>query len=98
MSHLALKLHYDKLNVDSSPGRDLPNIGENKMALEPGDIVQLKSGGPLMTVVALEKSDVRCIWHSASAEALCSALIPAAALDHIDLADDEDLEDEEEED
>jgi uncharacterized protein YodC (DUF2158 family) len=70
----------------------------NMMALEPGDVVQLKSGGPLMTVVAVEKSDVRCIWHSASAEALCSALIPAAALDHIDLADDEDLEDEEGED
>jgi hypothetical protein len=51
-----------------------------------------------MTVVAVEKSDVRCIWHSQSAEALCSALIPAAALDHIDLADDEDLDDEEEED
>jgi transcriptional regulator of met regulon len=51
-----------------------------------------------MTVVAVEKGEVRCIWHSASAEALCSALIPAAALDHIDLADDEDLEDEEEED
>ena len=60
------------------------------MALVPGDVVQLKSGGPLMTVVALEKTDVRCIWHSQSAEALCSALIPAAARDHIDLADDED--------
>ena len=66
------------------------------MALVPGDVVQLKSGGPLMTVVALEKTDVRCIWHSQSAEALCSALIPAAALDHIDLADDEDLDDEDE--
>ena len=62
------------------------------MTLETGDVVQLKSGGPLMTVVAVEKSDVRCIWHSQSAEALCSALIPAAALDHIDLADDEDEE------
>jgi len=68
------------------------------MTLEPGSVVQLKSGGPLMTVVGVEKGEVRCIWHSASAEALCSALIPAAALDHIDLADDEDLEDEEEED
>jgi uncharacterized protein YodC (DUF2158 family) len=68
------------------------------MTLEPGDVVQLKSGGPLMTVVAVEKGEVRCIWHSQSAEALCSALIPAAALEHIDLADDEDLEDEEEED
>jgi len=68
------------------------------MSLEPGDVVQLKSGGPLMTVVAVENSDVRCIWHSQSAEALCSALIPAAALDHIDLADDEDLDDEVEED
>jgi uncharacterized protein YodC (DUF2158 family) len=66
------------------------------MALEPGDVVQLKSGGPLMTVVAVEKSDVRCIWHSQSAEDIRSALIPAAALDHIDLADDEDLDDEEE--
>ncbi len=66
------------------------------MSLEPGDIVQLKSGGPLMTVVGVENTDVRCIWHSASAEALCSALIPAAALDHIDLADDEDLDEEEE--
>jgi len=66
------------------------------MSLEPGNVVQLKSGGPLMTVVAVEQSDVRCIWHSQSAETLCSALIPAAALDHIDLADDEDLEDDEE--
>jgi uncharacterized protein YodC (DUF2158 family) len=68
----------------------LGKSGESIMALVPGDVVQLKSGGPLMTVVALEKTDVRCIWHSQSAEALCSALIPAAALDHIDLADDED--------
>lgn len=66
------------------------------MTLEPGHVVQLKSGGPLMTVVAVEKAEVRCIWHSASAESLCSALIPAAALDHIDLADDEDLDEEEE--
>ena len=64
------------------------------MTLEPGSVVQLKSGGPLMTVVAVENGEVRCIWHSASAEALCSALIPAAALDHIDLADDEDEEEE----
>jgi len=89
---------YGNLLADSSCGRAPLKIGDSKMALEPGDIVQLKSGGPLMTVVAMEKSDVRCIWHSASAEALCSALIPAVALDHIDLADDEDLEDEEEED
>jgi uncharacterized protein YodC (DUF2158 family) len=87
---------YGSLLTDSFGGWDSLKIGDSKMALEPGDIVQLKSGGPLMTVVAVEKSDVRCIWHSASAEALCSALIPAAALDHIDLADDEDLDEEEE--
>lgn len=64
------------------------------MALEPGDVVQLKSGGPLMTVVAVEKAEARCIWHSTSAEDIRSALIPLAALEHIDLADDEDDDEE----
>ena len=64
------------------------------MALEPGDVVQLKSGGPLMTVVAVEKEEARCIWHSPSAEDIRSALIPVVALEHIDLADDEDDDEE----
>lgn len=62
------------------------------MALEPGDVVQLKSGGPLMTVVSVDKAEARCIWHSQSAEDIRSAAIPVVALDHIDLADDEDDE------
>lgn len=34
------------------------------MALEVGDTVRLKSGGPLMTVetTGYENGDVRCIW------------------------------------
>ncbi len=70
----------------------LPEIGEIIMALEPGNVVQLKSGGPLMTVVAVEKTEARCIWHSQSAEDIRSATIPLSALEHIDLADDEDDE------
>ena len=64
------------------------------MALEPGDVVQLKSGGPLMTVVAVEKAEARCIWHSQTGEDIRSALIPVVALEHIDLADDEDDDEE----
>jgi uncharacterized protein YodC (DUF2158 family) len=31
---------------------------------KPGDVVQLKSGGPTMTVLLLEQSgeDIRCVW------------------------------------
>ena len=30
--------------------------------MKQGDVVQLKSGGPLMTVVAIDKSGVVCTW------------------------------------
>jgi uncharacterized protein YodC (DUF2158 family) len=32
------------------------------MNVKPGDVVQLKSGGPLMTVLAVEKAGVVCTW------------------------------------
>lgn len=32
------------------------------MTLKIGDVVQLKSGGPLMTVSLLQDTTVRCIW------------------------------------
>lgn len=32
------------------------------MTFKIGDVVQLKSGGPLMTVLLLQDTTVRCIW------------------------------------
>jgi uncharacterized protein YodC (DUF2158 family) len=59
----------------------------------PGKIVQLKSGGPLMTVTEVKSGDVTCIWFSEQAGDIRKAVVPAAALDEVDLADDEDDDD-----
>lgn len=31
-------------------------------ALKPGDLVQLRSGGPAMTLVSADESEVLCMW------------------------------------
>ena len=64
------------------------------MDFKPGDLVQLKSGGRAMTVVKAGKTDVDVIWYAETDDALCNATVPGVCLDLIDLADDEDLEDE----
>ena len=67
-------------------------------SFEPGNIVQLKSGGPLMTVVEVKGTDVTCLWFSEPAGDMRRLDVPAIALEKIDLADDEDLDDEDFED
>jgi uncharacterized protein YodC (DUF2158 family) len=57
---------------------------------EPGDTVQIKSGGPLMTVVKATVAEVTCLWFSEQAGDVKTAAIPPVALDKVDLADDED--------
>jgi len=39
---------------------------EGKAIFNPGDVVQLKSGGPSMTIVLQDKEsgNVACVWHS----------------------------------
>ncbi|MGE3247907.1 MAG: YodC family protein [Beijerinckiaceae bacterium] len=46
----------------------------------PGDLVILRSGGPVMTVERTNGSQVNCIWFSAD-ETLRSTTLPAAALE-----------------
>ncbi len=62
-----------------------------------GSIVVLKSGGPAMTVVSSNGTDVECVWMNDVGE-LSRETIPAIALEAVE-ADDEDAgEDDDEED
>ena len=70
------------------------------MAIEPGDVVTLKSGGQPMTVAAVDENSVECLWISDEGE-LFRESIPSVALSVIpgdeDEDDDLDVEDEDEE-
>jgi uncharacterized protein YodC (DUF2158 family) len=67
------------------------------MAIEPGDVVILKSGGQPMTVAAVDEDNVECLWLGEEGE-LFRESIPSIALsafaDTIDEDDDLDVEDE----
>jgi uncharacterized protein YodC (DUF2158 family) len=67
------------------------------MAIEPGDVVILKSGGQPMTVAAVDEDNVECLWLGEEGE-LFRETIPSIALsafaDTIDEDDDLDVEDE----
>jgi uncharacterized protein YodC (DUF2158 family) len=70
------------------------------MAIEPGDVVILKSGGQPMTVAAVDENSVECLWISDEGE-LFRESIPSVALSVVpgdeDDDDDLDVEDEDEE-
>ena len=70
------------------------------MAIEPGDVVILKSAGQPMTVAAVDENSVECLWISDEGE-LFRESIPSVALSVIpgdeDEDDDLDVEDEDEE-
>jgi uncharacterized protein YodC (DUF2158 family) len=67
------------------------------MAIEPGDVVALKSGGQPMTVATVDENSVECLWLGEEGE-LFRETIPSVALSVVaDTADDElDVEDDEE--
>ena len=65
------------------------------MTFEPGEVVMLKSGGQLMTVVASEDEDVDCVWIGDEGH-FFRENIPAAALVAVKSGDDEDEADEDE--
>ena len=69
------------------------------MAFAPGDIVQLKSGSPALTVVGVDGEEVKVFWYADEVGEFRSQTLPAIALESLDLADfDEEDEDEDDED
>jgi uncharacterized protein YodC (DUF2158 family) len=67
------------------------------MDLKPGDVVILKSGGHLMTVVEANKDDVECLWMGTEGE-LYRESLPLAVLELAEGSDDEEDDADEEED
>ncbi|CAA9359737.1 MAG: hypothetical protein AVDCRST_MAG90-2941, partial [uncultured Microvirga sp.] len=71
--------------------------------MNPGDIVQLKSGGPALTVVGEDGDNIRVLFFSDEIGEFREASIPAFALEPVEYeempdAEEADLEEEEEED
>ena len=68
------------------------------MAIEPGDVVVLKSGGQPMTVATVDENSVECLWLGEEGE-LFRETIPNVALSVVaDTADDDELDVEDDED
>lgn len=65
------------------------------MAFEPGNIVQLKSGSPVLTVVAVKDEMVDVIWFAEEDAQFRTHTLPSIALDEVEL-EEFDLEDESE--
>ena len=61
------------------------------MSYLPGEIVQLKSGGPLMTVVKVEDAKrITCMWYAQEQGEFRTHVFEQAWLDQIDIEDDDD--------
>ena len=60
------------------------------MAFLPGEIVQLKSGGPLMTVVTVEDKRITCMWYAQEQGEFRTHVFEQVRLDEIDIEDDDD--------
>ncbi|VTZ49739.1 conserved hypothetical protein [Methylocella tundrae] len=80
-------------------GKPLSETSIGSATFEPGDIVQLKSFGPAMTVVSVDAEGVHVLWYGEATDELKTHVIPAIALEKITVLDeDEDEEDEDDED
>ena len=68
------------------------------VTFEPGDVVELKSGGPAMTVIGVKEDGVHCMWYAESAAEVKTAIIPSICVEKATPWECEDDEEEEEED
>jgi uncharacterized protein YodC (DUF2158 family) len=71
------------------------------MAFKVGDLVQVKSGGPIMTVMSAAGDNVACLFFSDELgifqrDVFAEALLDAVDLDDEDEEDEQDAEDEDE--
>jgi uncharacterized protein YodC (DUF2158 family) len=64
------------------------------MKFEVGDIVQLKSGGPLLTIATVEKTSIRVLYFADEAGEFRTYDFPPALLVHVEIEDAEEEEDE----
>jgi uncharacterized protein YodC (DUF2158 family) len=64
------------------------------MAFLPGETVQLKSGGPLMTIIKVEDNKrITCMWYAQDHGEFRTQVFESAWLEQIDLEDDDDDDD-----
>lgn len=56
---------------------------------KPGDVVQLKSGSPALTVIANLDDGVNCLWYAELTDEMKTGLIPHIALEKLPDEDDE---------
>lgn len=69
------------------------------MAIAPGEIVQLKSGSPALTVVGVQAQTVEVIWFSEEVGEFRTQTLPIVAVEELEIEDFElDEEDETEDD
>ena len=68
------------------------------MTFAPGDIVQLKSGSPALTVVSVAGEEVRVTWYAEEQGAFHEHTLAAVTLEKLEVADFEEEEEDEEED
>ena len=61
-----------------------------RASFEVGAVVMLKSGGQTATVTKVERLDVTVTWYSEVVGDFKTAVLPAAILEEVDFADDED--------
>ena len=65
------------------------------MTFKPGDVVLLRSGGPSMTIVAVDEDEIKCVWIGEEGELFRESL-PPVALDLVETDLEEDGEDDDE--
>lgn len=66
-------------------------------AVAAGDVVMLKSGGPMLTVASIIGDLASCVWFSDEEDAYRFEELPTVALIAVEFDEDEDEEEEEDE-
>ncbi len=61
-----------------------------------GELVQLKSGGPVMTVIRIDDvNTIECMWYATASGEYRTRVFAEKWLDEVDLEDDDDDDDDE---